>query len=98
MEARLEAIENGGDVAHLMRDIGARARVAARGLANAPGEQKAKALHAAAAAMHARSKEILKANAEDIDGARRENATPAFIDRLMLDEKRVAAIADGIRS
>jgi glutamate-5-semialdehyde dehydrogenase len=98
MEARLEAIENSGDVAHLMRDIGARARAAARSLALAEPAKKAAALRAAGVAVREQARAILQANAEDIDSARRENATPAFIDRLMLDEKRVAAMADGIES
>jgi glutamate-5-semialdehyde dehydrogenase len=98
MEARLEAVENSGDVAHLMRDIGARARAAARTLALAEPARKAAALRAAGVAVREQARAVLQANAEDIDGARRENATPAFIDRLMLDEKRVAAMADGIES
>src|SRR6202790_4334308 len=98
MEARLEAVENSGDVAHLMRDIGARARAAARTLALAEPARKAAALRAAGVAVREQVRAILQANAEDIESARRENATPAFIDRLMLDEKRVAAMADGIES
>jgi glutamate-5-semialdehyde dehydrogenase len=98
VEARLEAIETSGDIASLMRDIGARARAAARLLALAEPARKTAALRAAAAAVRAEARAILQANAEDIDGARRENATPAFIDRLMLDEKRVAAMAAGIES
>jgi glutamate-5-semialdehyde dehydrogenase len=39
---------------------------------------------------------ILAANAEDVAEAQASGATSAFIDRLSLDEKRVAAMADGI--
>jgi glutamate-5-semialdehyde dehydrogenase len=39
---------------------------------------------------------ILAANAEDIAEARAGGATPAFVDRLMLDDKRVAAMVEGI--
>ena len=84
------------DVAGLMHDIGRRAKAAARALAGASPQRKEKALRAAAGEIRARRSAILQANAEDLDGARRDNATPAFIDRLMLDEARVAAIADGI--
>src|SRR5262249_13335737 len=85
----------GGDVAQLMRDIGARARAAARTLALTEPAKKAAALRAAAAAVREDSKKILQANTEDLNEARRDNATPAFLDRLMLDEKRVAAMAEG---
>ena len=85
-----------GDVATLMHDMGLRARAAARALGNASAEQKRKALHAAAAAIRADRSAILQANAEDLDTAGDKIASPAFRDRLTLDEKRVGAMADGI--
>jgi glutamate-5-semialdehyde dehydrogenase len=88
--------QDAGDVATLMRDMGRRARAAARTLANASPEQKKKALHAAAEAIRADRSAILQANAEDLDIAGAKIAAPAFRDRLTLDEKRVAAMADGV--
>jgi glutamate-5-semialdehyde dehydrogenase len=88
--------QDAGDVATLMRDMGRRARAAARTLANASPEQKKKALHAAAEAIRADRSAILQANAEDLDTAGDKIAAPAFRDRLTLDEKRVAAMADGV--
>jgi glutamate-5-semialdehyde dehydrogenase len=85
-----------GDVAAAMLDIGRRARTAARALANAAPERKKKALHAAADAIRADRSAILQANAEDLDTAGDKIASPAFRDRLTLDETRVAAMADGI--
>jgi glutamate-5-semialdehyde dehydrogenase len=85
-----------GDVAALMRDMGRRARAAARVLGNASAEQKKKALHAAADAIRADRSAILQANAEDLDSAGDKISSPAFRDRLTLDEKRVVAMADGI--
>jgi glutamate-5-semialdehyde dehydrogenase len=98
MEARLESIETSGDVIALMRDIGARAQTAARILALAAPKQKTAALRSAAKAVREDAATILRANAEDVAAARKENATPAFVDRLMLDEARVAAMADGIET
>jgi glutamate-5-semialdehyde dehydrogenase len=49
-----------------------------------------------AEAVRAARSAILAANAEDIAEARAGGATPAFIDRLMLDDKRVAAMVEGI--
>ena len=94
MTAPLKTIESPGDIAAMMRDIGRRARAAARTLALAPSEQKDRSLKAMAAVVRARTTDILAANAEDVAEAKDHRATPAFIDRLMLDDKRVAAIAE----
>jgi glutamate-5-semialdehyde dehydrogenase len=96
MTAPLKAIEKTGDIAAVMRDIGARAKAAGRRLALASTADKDRALAAMAAAIRSSSAAILAANAEDIVEARSGGATSAFVDRLMLDDKRVAAIADGI--
>jgi glutamate-5-semialdehyde dehydrogenase len=79
-----------------MRDIGARAKAAGRRLALAATADKDRALAAMAAAIRNATAAILAANAEDIAEARSGGATAAFVDRLMLDDKRVAAIADGV--
>jgi glutamate-5-semialdehyde dehydrogenase len=96
MTAPLKTVEAPGDIAAVMRDIGRRAKSAARVLALAPPADKARALVAMADAVRAARATILAANAEDIAEARAGGATPAFVDRLMLDDKRVAAMVDGI--
>ncbi|HUC63381.1 MAG TPA: glutamate-5-semialdehyde dehydrogenase [Alphaproteobacteria bacterium] len=75
-----------------MRELGARARKAAYTLGLAGRERKDLALKRAADAMRARSREILAANKRDLDGVGAA-LTRASLDRLALDEKRVAAIA-----
>jgi glutamate-5-semialdehyde dehydrogenase len=65
-------------------------------LALAPTAQKDRALAAMAAAIRARQAQILAANAEDMAEAKASGATAAFLDRLALDERRVAAMADGL--
>jgi glutamate-5-semialdehyde dehydrogenase len=95
MNARADKTET-GDIAALMRDMGTRARAAAHVLALADSARKEKALRAAAKAIRAQSSAILQANAEDIAAAREQNATPAFLDRLSLDAKRVSIMADGV--
>jgi glutamate-5-semialdehyde dehydrogenase len=94
MTAPLKTIETVADV--IMPEIGQRARSAARVLALAPTAQKDKALAAMADAIRARQDQILAANAEDISGAKASDSTAAFLDRLALDGKRVAAMADGL--
>ena len=49
-----------------------------------------------AAAIRARKAAILAANAEDIAEAKAPAPHAAFLDRLALDDKRVAAMADGL--
>jgi glutamate-5-semialdehyde dehydrogenase len=79
-----------------MGDIGRRAQAAAHVLALAPTSLKDAALAAMAAAIRDASAAILEANAEDIAEAQNGGATAAFIDRLKLDGKRVAAMAEGV--
>jgi len=79
-----------------MRAIGAKAKRAARALADASPETKARALLAAARILRERSAEILAANARDLEAARAKGVAPAFLDRLALDAKRVEAIARGL--
>ena len=92
----LRTIEGSPDVAATMQDIGRRAKAAARVLALASTAQKDRALTAMAQAIRAAKADILAANADDIADAKAAGATPAFLDRLALDDARVAAMADGL--
>ncbi len=94
MTAPLKTIEAVSDV--IMPEIGQRARAAARVLALAPTAQKDAALAAIADQIRAHKAKILAANSEDVAEAKRRGANAAFIDRLSLDDKRVAAMADGV--
>ena len=85
------------DIAATMLDIGRRARAAARVLALAPAATKDAALTAMAEAIVRAAPAILAANAEDLAAARTQGATAAFLDRLTLDDRRVAAMAEGVR-
>jgi glutamate-5-semialdehyde dehydrogenase len=96
MTAPLKSIDGTGDIAATMMALGARAKAAARVVALAPAAQKDRALAAMAQAVRDGSAMILAANAEDVAEARNGGATAAFLDRLTLDAKRVAAMADGI--
>ena len=70
-----------------------RARVAAAALAPLPRSAKDRALLAMADALVANCAEVLAANAADVA----RDADNPLIDRLRLDEGRVAAMADGLR-
>jgi glutamate-5-semialdehyde dehydrogenase len=87
---------NGGEIAATMRAIGTSARAAARVLATLGAAEKKRAIEAMAGAIRAATPAILAANGEDVAQARKSDSTHAFIDRLRLDEKRIAAMADGV--
>src|ERR1700754_3060583 len=96
MDARAKAVETTNNVAELMRDIGERARKAARTLMLAESAQKANALEAAGRAIRARKAEILAANAEDLAAAKTQGLAAAFLDRLTLTDKSIDAMAAGV--
>ncbi|MCA1683295.1 MAG: glutamate-5-semialdehyde dehydrogenase [Actinobacteria bacterium] len=74
------------------------ARAAARGLAALDTDTKDAALQAIADALVARSDEILEANARDMEAGRANAIGASLLDRLALDEGRIAAIAAGTRA
>src|SRR3982750_341211 len=76
-------------------DICLAAKAAARGLAATSSAAKDAALLAIAAALEARTPEILEANARDLEAGRESGLSDALMDRLMLDAGRIAAIAGG---
>ena len=76
---------------------GLAARHAARALAVAGTARKNAALEAAARTIEARQGEILAANAADLEAAMAAGLRPALLDRLALDEGRIAGIVEGVR-
>lgn len=80
-----------------VHEIGRKARRAARSLALLTTAQKNAVLNAMADELVAQSAKILEANARDIEGAETHGLNAAAIDRLRMTEKRVAAMADGVR-
>ena len=85
------------DLAAYMREVGERARAAARSVARAPTKAKNAALEAAAAAIARNADALLAANAADVAASRAAGDDDAFIDRLALNAQRVTAMADGLR-
>ena len=85
------------DIAAYMRQLGQSARDASAVIANAPTAAKNAALEAIARHLLDNEAAILKANAEDLQGAKRSNLSDALTDRLALDAERIAAMAEGCR-
>jgi glutamate-5-semialdehyde dehydrogenase len=75
----------------------AAAKRAARQLAQLDRGAKDAALHAIADALEARTAEVLEANARDMEAGREASLSPALLDRLRLDDARVATIAAQVR-
>jgi glutamate-5-semialdehyde dehydrogenase len=75
----------------------AEARQAARALATLSSSVKDAALEAIAAALIGRRAEILEANARDLEAGRESGMSSTLLDRLALDESRIAEIAEGVR-
>lgn len=80
-----------------MQQLGARAKAASRQLATIGSATKNDALLACAQLLVERTDDLLAANARDVERAEAEGTAPTLIERLRLDEKRVAAMADGLR-
>lgn len=78
-------------------ELGRRARAAARILARTPSEVKNRGLFAMADELLASEEAILAANAKDLERGRENGLSAAMLDRLALDPKRLAAMADGVR-
>lgn len=82
---------------NILLEQGRRAKQASRLLATASTTAKNQALCAMADALEANRAEIIAANAIDVENGRRIGLTSALLERLSLDEKRVADMAQGLR-
>jgi len=74
-----------------------RAKEASRSIARLTSAEKADLLEAIAAAIEANAARIVEANALDIERGRADAIGDSLIDRLRLDERRVAGLASAVR-
>ncbi|HTH17676.1 MAG TPA: glutamate-5-semialdehyde dehydrogenase [Magnetospirillum sp.] len=86
------------DIPALMTELGRKARAAARQLALVPGPAKDAALRKAAAALRAAAPAIKEANAIDMAAGEAKGLTKALLDRLMLNDARIEAMAAGLEA
>ncbi len=86
----------GVDIKQMMRQLGERARVAARLMSRADTAAKNSALYAIAADIEQRAVSLLEANKKDLDAAK-TGLDSAMLDRLELNDARIQAMADGLR-
>ncbi|AUW44998.1 glutamate-5-semialdehyde dehydrogenase [Rhizobium leguminosarum] len=94
----LDTVAPSPDIDVLMNDIGRKARAAARPLSFASTEAKNNALNAMADAILANKAHILAENAKDLKDIEGTEMLASFVDRLTLNDKRVAEMAEGIRA
>ncbi len=73
------------------------AKEASRATARLTSDDKARALEAIAVALESNAAGIIEANGRDIERGRSDGIGESLIDRLRLDEKRVAALAAAVR-
>src|SRR5688500_3048572 len=84
-------------VSETVLDLGKRAKAASRGLALLSTEEKNRCLVAMAEALEAQKSAITEANGKDMQAAPGYGLSAAMMDRLRLDEKRIASMAKGLR-
>ena len=80
-----------------MTELARQAKAAARELAQLTSAEKNGCLLAMADALEQERAAIQAANALDMDAGRQSGLSAAMLDRLLLDDKRVAAMARGLR-
>ncbi len=85
------------DVAQYMQGVGVRARAAARAMSRADSGKKDAALTAIAAAIEAAAETLRAENAKDLEAGRKQGLDAALLDRLELNDERIAAMAGGLR-
>ena len=85
------------DVDAYMLGVGQAARAAARAIAAAGAGAKSTALEAIATAIDAARDDIAKANALDVDAAKRAGLEQPLIDRLVLDARAIDRMIAGVR-
>jgi glutamate-5-semialdehyde dehydrogenase len=94
----LDTVAPDPDIDVLMNDIGRKAKAAARPLSFASTEAKNSALNAMADAILANKAHILAENAKDLKDIEGTEILASFVDRLTLNDKRVAEMAEGVRA
>ena len=85
------------DIKAYMQQIGQQARTASRAMARADTNAKNQALNAMADAIDRDAGKLLAANEQDLANARAAGLDSAMLDRLALNPKTVAAMAEGLR-
>jgi len=84
-------------IAEKIRSLAADARQASLAMARLSTTSKNDMLLAMAAALQGQAAHLIAENARDLEAGTQKGLSAAMLDRLMLDEKRIAGIADALR-
>jgi len=95
MNAKAETLQI--DIPKYMQAVGKRARAAARDIARADTGKKDAALTAIAAAIEAGAEALKAENEKDLAAGKQHGLDAALLDRLELNDDRIAAMAEGLR-
>jgi glutamate-5-semialdehyde dehydrogenase len=79
-----------------LNKLGQQAKAASYTLSQASTQEKNNALESMAQALKEQTKDILEANKKDIANAKENGITESMVDRLILNEERITAMADGL--
>ena len=80
-----------------MKKVGEQAKASSYLLAKSSTEQKNNFLHDLSKRIIANEQKIIDANKHDLEDAKKNNLDEAFIDRLALNKKNIATMAEGLR-
>ena len=80
-----------------MREVGQRARVAARAVSRAETAAKDSALVAMAAEIERQTEALIAANRKDLEAGKAQGLDSAMLDRLELNAARIKSMAEGLR-
>ena len=80
-----------------MKEFLVRAKASTQTIATLDGKTKNRILNEMADALEANSATIVKANEKDMEAGKKANLEASLLDRLLLDDKRVKAIAQSLR-
>jgi len=80
-----------------MREVGKRARVAARLLSSSTSDSRARALLAIAESLEDNAQQLYDANALDLEAGAAKDLASALLDRLKVTPKALKSMADGLR-
>ena len=89
--------DNHQDVVDYMQQLGARARAAGRAISAADTNAKNAALNAIADELEARAEALMQENRKDLEAGQANGLSAALLDRLELNETRIAGMAAGLR-
>src|SRR3989338_952167 len=88
---------SGTDIKRYMREVGQRARVAARAVSRAETAAKDSALVAMAAEIERQTEALIAANRKDLEAGKAQGLDSAMLDRLELNAARIKSMAEGLR-